>query len=235
MGNKLFVGIGGKSDIAVCDADSLADLHNLTIPGLTNVYEIASCVGCDEIYISDGSLRKIFVVHEHGGVRAQWQIPGTSWGISVNAKRNLLVTFNELRKIREYSAGGQLVKEIQLSSDMTNSWHTIQLNENRYAVVHDHRLCVVNGEGGVVKSFGSTSGSGPNQLNKPFHLVSLGGTLIVADYNNNRLMLFNANNLTVTGQLALSGSYSRIAMSDDCSAAYVGTDSRFQKIAFVWA
>ena len=250
MNNKLFVAFQNRPGyISVLDADTLALLNNLTIAGLSCVNDIASCLDCDEIYISDqcGGY-KILVVGEHG-VKSQWSVPDYPQGISVNARKNLIVAFHVTRTIREYSPGGQMAREIRLPSDMTLPWHAIQLSDNRYAVVHGHldssglqRLCIVSGEGTLLKSFGSTRGSGPNQLNNPQRLASFGGSLIVADFRNPRLMLFDANNLNVTGQVTVrddqgSGPH-RMTMNGDCSRIYVGfsgISNRLQKIAFDWA
>ena len=137
-----------------------------------------------------------------------------------------------------------MIREIRLPSDMTTPLHAIQLRDNQYAVVHGwgspelNRLCIVSGEGTLVKSFGSTLGSGPNQLSAPYRLASFGGSLIVADYYNDRLMLFDANSLNVTGQLTVSGYPYRMTMNDDCSRIYVGfygSSGRLQKIALDWA
>ena len=137
-----------------------------------------------------------------------------------------------------------MTREIRLPSDMTYPWHAIQLSDNQYAVVHGlgsrlNRLCIVNGEGTVLNSFGSTGGSGPNRLKLPFRLASFGGSLIVADFDNDRLMLFDANNLSVTGQLTVRDDQGygprRMTMNGDCSRIYVNVGiGRLQKIAFDW-
>ena len=137
MNNKLFVGFSSGSVISVLDADTLGLLHNLTIDGLRCVTDIASCLDCDEIYISDRCGNKIFVVGEHG-VKSQWPVPEQPWGISVNSRRNLVVAFRWARTIREYSPGGQMIREIRLPSDMTNLRHAIQLRDNQYTEAQEY-------------------------------------------------------------------------------------------------
>ena len=246
MNNKLFVDRSIEPSISVLAADTLALLYNLTMVGLRCISDIASCLDCDEIYISDQCGNKIFVVGEHA-VKSQWPVPDSPHGISVNSRRHLIVTFHEARKLREYLPGGQMTKEIRLPSDMIYPQHAVQLSDDQYAVVHGkwtgsglHRLCIVNGEGTLLKSFGSSTGSGSNQLNWPPRLASFGGTLIVSDRNNDRLMLFDAINLSVTGQLTVrddrSGNGpSRMTTNRDCSGIYVGLGNSLHKIAFDWA
>ena len=74
MNNKLFVGFGDRRGyISVLDADTLALLY--TVPGFTCVTDIASCLDCDEIYVTDCENYKIFELDEHE-VKSQWPVPG---------------------------------------------------------------------------------------------------------------------------------------------------------------
>ena len=85
-----------------------------------------------------------------------------------------------------------------------------------------------------------------NQLSYPTRLASFGGSLIVADHvitttTEHRLMPFDANILSVTGQLTVGDDDGegpcRMTTNGDCSRIYVGfgCGGRLQKISFDWA
>ena len=100
----------------------------------------------------------------------------------MNARRNLVVAFHMTRGVREYSPGGQQLKEMRLQSDVAYPQHAIQLDENRYAVVHEsndgtglRRLCIVSSDGAMLETFGSKRGSGTNQMGYPRRMVLFGG------------------------------------------------------------
>ena len=90
-----------------------------------------------------------------------------------------------------------------------------------------------------MNSFGSTQGSGPNQLSFPTRIILFAGTLFVTDLWNSRLMLFDADTLAVTGQLIvgdendLSQPY-RIAININGSVMYVASKDGLYKMALDW-
>ena len=86
----------------------------------------------------------------------------------------------------EYTTTGQLVREIPLPQDITNPLHAIQMDNDRFLVSHVgslHRVCLIDNEGQLIKSYGGAPGSGPGQLTKPYYLVAdVNGFCLVAEY-----------------------------------------------------
>jgi sugar lactone lactonase YvrE len=94
-------------------------------------------------------------------------------GLSVNAQLNVVVTRPSLGDIRVYTPGGELIRNITLQSDVTEPHQAIQLDDDRFVVVHGdhddvHRVCIVNSEGRIIQSYGGHKGSDIRQLNRPF-------------------------------------------------------------------
>jgi len=84
-----------------------------------------------------------------------------------------------------------------LQSDIKYPWHAVQLTTGQYVVCHGgsrlHRVCIVDDDGRVTRSYGGHSGSGVGQLNWPMHLaVDEDSQLIcVADLNNDRVVVLS--------------------------------------------
>jgi len=143
----------------------------------------------------------------------------------------VLVTFSETRKLREFTPSGQHVREITLQSDIDYPRHVIQLDKNRYAVIHGHsenddgfhRVCIVNSIGTLIQSYGGNRGSSDGHLNNPMHMALFGGSLIVSDSLNNRLLLLNSSSMTTARTIiALTDGWIpvRMALSEDGSRLY---------------
>jgi len=89
---------------------------------------------------------------------------------------------------------GSLVKKVTL--DVAQPLHTIKLSSGGYAVCHgysndqDHRVCLLDDNGKVLDCFGSTKGSGQDQLDVCANVAEdVDGNLLVADSNNQRVIL----------------------------------------------
>jgi hypothetical protein len=126
-----------QSVIEVYDVATLNHRRNVSIPGLRCVIDLASCPQCDVVYISDVYCNdKIYAVDKHGVVVFNWSAMGWPHGLSVNSQFNVIVTFPYLQMLREFSPRGELIRNITLQSDIRYPWHAIQLDYDRYAVVH---------------------------------------------------------------------------------------------------
>ena len=87
------------------------------------------------------------------------------------------MTCREVRKIKEFSTDGKLLRQIQLPHDVMSPNHTVQLSNGQFIVCHGsrgdpvHRVCLIGSDGHVVKSYGGPKGSGSQQMNVPCHLA----------------------------------------------------------------
>ena len=118
-----------------------------------------------------------------------------SCGLSVTPGGNLLVTCWQPNKLLELSAdNGQCVREITLQSDTQYPRHGVQLTTGQYVVCHGHRVCIVDDDGRVTRSYGGQRGSDVGQLNWPSHVVVDEDSqfIYVADFHNDRVVLLSS-------------------------------------------
>lgn len=93
-----------------------------------------------------------------------------------------------------------MIREINLSSKAGICYplHAVKLANGQFAVSHGwtsadlHRLCVIDAEGKLKKSFGERRGSTNGQMDVPIYLaVDRNGFVLVADRDNSRVLLFD--------------------------------------------
>ena len=101
-------------------------------------------------------------------------------------------------KLNEYSPDGQLIREINLSLDagIRYPWHAIKLTNGHFAVCHGSgygKVCTVDADGKLKKSFGGKSGSTIGQMCPVYLSVDGNGFVMVADQRNNRVLLLDSD------------------------------------------
>ena len=109
----------------------------------------------------------------------------------------MLVTCYAVRKIKEFSSHGDLLRELTLPDDVISPWHAIQTRSGQFIVCHGesddsvHRVCMVSADGRhVVHSHGGQRGSRTDQYNRPSHLaVDDSDCVFVADCVNARVKM----------------------------------------------
>jgi len=199
--NLLYVLRGGKlwKQIEVYDKDSYRLQRCITVPGLGGGNGMISCAHNRCAYVADITSSCIHRVGlPHGADVTNWPVNDEPACISVTDTHSVLVTCQEVRKIKEFSTDGKLLRQIQLSEDVVSPWHTIQLSSGEFIVSHGvpsnpvHRVCLIDSNGHVVKSYGGPKGSGSQQMNVPAHLaVDRDGFVFVADLINHRVLLLS--------------------------------------------
>jgi DNA-binding beta-propeller fold protein YncE len=116
LNNELYVRYEGK-DITVYDTQTYNVQRTLQIPRLGAVKDMTSCIRHQCIYIADHGNNVIHRVEKEKPV-TQWPVNDKPHGLSVNSAYNVLVTCDEVGKIKEFTTDGQLVREINLQSDI---------------------------------------------------------------------------------------------------------------------
>jgi len=118
--------------------------------------------------------------------------------LSVTDTHSVLVTCDDMRKIKEFTTNGKLLRQIELPQEVVSPWHTIQLSSGEFVVCHGdltdpvHRVCLIGSDGQVVKSYGGSKGSGRQQMDVPVHMaVDRNGFVFVTDFNNYRVLLLS--------------------------------------------
>jgi len=130
----------------------------------------------------------------------KWSVPGAPCGLSLTpVGGNLLVTCRLPNKLVELSVdSGQCVREITLQSDIEYPYHGVQLTTGQYVVCHCdwdtlHRVCIVDDDGRVTRSYGGQRGSDVGQLRGPRHLAVDEDSqfIFVADCVNHRVVMLS--------------------------------------------
>jgi hypothetical protein len=237
--NELYVGRYYPPVIEVYDIATFSSRRNLSISGLHCASDMTSCPQCDFVYVSDGCNNKIYVSDERG-YEFNWFVAEKPEGLSMDSQMNVVVTFTDSRTLRVFTPRGELVRNVILPPDISYPRHAVQLNDNRYAVVHGslpddlHRVCIVNGHGTLIERYGGSLGSGIGLLNRPLRMLAFGGSLIVTDSNNYRLLLLNASPLEYKRHLMSTDSESlmprRLAISEDGTRLFVSYSSSHLRI-----
>ena len=213
--DKLFVLIWrDNNQVAVYSINDYQLLRHLNVPGLEPHYnnDMTSCVRHKCLYMSDYYNSCVHRYQLSGTFSAamkrlvgnrisKWSVPGEPCGLSLTPSCNLLVTCcGEPNKLVELSAeSGQYVRKIALQSDTVWPWHGIQLTTGQLVVSHGagvsglHRVCLVDDDGKVTRSYGGQRGSDVGQLRCPCHLAVDKDSqfIIVADQINNRVVLLS--------------------------------------------
>lgn len=216
--NELIVLLDRFDDqVAVYSVDDYQLLRHLNLPDYlpSTDSDITSCVRHKCVYVSDsfktriiryqlpsnfsGILKRVVGIH----VR-EWSVPGRPCGLSVTPSCNLLVTCREPNRLVELSAdSGECVREIALREDIGEPWHGVQLagdtdTGGQFVVCHSgliglHRVCLLDGDGRIVHSYGGRSGNNVGQLKTPSHLAvdPVSQFVFVADCQNARVVLLS--------------------------------------------
>ena len=232
MNNELYVGRYEQPVIEVYDSSTLIFHGNIPVPDLNCVWDLTSCTQCDVVYISDWCNNKINVINERE-LRHSWSVDYWPVGLSVNSQLNVVVTFNDIQQLRVYSPRGELIRNINLQSDIIVPWNAIQIDVDRYAVVHGdyrlltalHQVCIINNNGTIIESYGREKGNGTGQLHAPVRMLIFYGRMFVVDYWNHRLLLFDVSPLRYKQELISTRSENlkpwRLAISEDGSRLFV--------------
>ena len=173
-------------------------LRCLTVPKIRGFNDMTSCEHYHCVYISDYIVKCVHRLDIQGAF-TRWVLSESPWGISVNTSYNVLATCPDVRKIKEFSSHGQLLREITLHDDVVNPQHAIQTRSGQFIVCHGshddpvHRVCMMSADGRhIVHSHGGHCGSDISQYNVPIGLaVDDNEFVFVADLRNRRVKLLS--------------------------------------------
>jgi len=170
----------------------------LTVLNACGFTDMTACEHCHCVYIADHIAE---CIHRLGAQDAatQWPVNDEPASISVNAAHNLLVTCYVVRKIKEFSSDGNLLRELILPDNVINPWQAIRTLSGQYIACHGargdavHRVCKMSADGReIVQSHGGKPGSAIGQYNVSIHLaVDDYEFVFVADLNNRRVTLLS--------------------------------------------
>ena len=200
--DKLLYVLRGKASqqISVYDMHSYRLQRRIKVPTLDDMADIIACADNCCLYISgctDNCVHRVALQDVDVHV-TMWPVNDVAACLSVTDTHSVLVTCDEVRKIKEFTTHGKLLRQIELPHDVVSPWHTIQLSSGEFIVCHGgpanpvHRVCLVGFDGQVVKSYSGPAGSDSQQMKSPFHMaVDRNGFVFVIDLNNRRVLLLS--------------------------------------------
>ena len=198
LGDEIYLLRPGYRDhVEVYNVISYRLLHSLTVPNASAFIDMTSCEHFLCLYIADPGVECIHTLDLRGN-SSKWPVNDRPFGISVNADHNLIVTCPRVRKVKDFSPRGDLLRDVTLPDDVINPWHAIQLTNGQFIVCQGqlgdpiHGVCKVSEDGGhIIDSHGGQPGSDIGQYNVPGHLAVDDKFVFVADLNNRRVTLLS--------------------------------------------
>jgi len=200
--DELFVLLAQDSNqVAVYSINDYQLLRHLHLPGLKKdcTNDMTSCVRHKCLYVFDFNDK---CIHRYDlarrSITSKWTVGARPLGLSVTPGGNLLVTCHCPNTLLKLSADN--VREIALQSDIECLSHGVQLTTDQYVVCHGGlwdnlpRVCIVDGDGRVTRSYGGQRGSDVGQLDWPRHMAVDEDSqfIYVADCDNNRVVLLSS-------------------------------------------
>jgi len=118
LGDEVFVLRNKRRDkVEVYDVITYRLLRCLNVPNCHGFADMTSCEHHHCVYISDpgdNCMHRIDVQ----GVVTQWTVSAEPNGLSVNKAHNVLVTCGVVRKVKEFSTLGELLRDVTLPDDV---------------------------------------------------------------------------------------------------------------------
>jgi len=187
-----------RDQVEVYDVITYRLQRRLTVPDAAEFTDMTSCEHNRCVYIGDYKVECVHRLDVQGAV-TRWAVNDIPKGLSVNAAHNVLVTCLTVRKIKEFSSHGDLLRELTLPDDVIWPWHAIQTRSGQFIVCHGdtgdpvRRVCMISADGRhIVHSHGGQRGSDTDQYSWPFHLaVDDNEFVFVADRDNRRVTLLS--------------------------------------------
>lgn len=207
LDEELFISSERSSQIDVYDSLTFKFNRSWKLEELVNPGDMRSSRKDKCLYIIDrkrgGQQKEILRVDPDGKLILKWST-GNEYGesLSITDESNIVLTVSNKNKLNEYSSNGQLIREIKLSTDrggIYHPMHAVKLNKGRFVVSHGdmgdllHRVCIVDVDGKVKKSFGGEKGINEKEMNVPSYLAVDGdGSVVVLDRENSRVLLLTS-------------------------------------------
>jgi len=183
-----------QDQVQVYNVNTYYFQHRLTLSNKSNFTDMTSCEHFRCVYISDADDTCVHRLDTSRAVK-QWAVNDTPHGLSVNKAHNVLVTCDQVYKIKEFSSSGDLLKQITLSDHDIKPYKAIQIRDDKFIVCHGepddlvHRVCMMSADGQhVVHSHGEPPGADTDQCNIPLDLaVDDNEFVFVSDTRNRRV------------------------------------------------
>jgi len=202
LGNEVFVlRKGSRPQVEVYDASTFTLQRNIAVPERrSNSWGgLAACAHYKCLYVSDDDNSSICKAELSGSNAVKkWSVDSSPTGLSVNRKHNVVVACRGAKRIREYTTHGALVREISLEqAGVCSPLHAVQLSTGDYVVSEwesPGAVSAVGIDGQDVRRYCPSSSSDAGEMNHTTGLaVTKNDDILVADENNNRILLVNSS------------------------------------------
>jgi len=216
--DKVYVICGCSNSVKVYDSSqSYKRLDVIKISKLKDPADLSVSQSCNCLYVTDSGnscVWRVSKLDKNGlnGKADKW-LTGIGWPYKTsvtNDGRVLIISWSPAL-INVYSAEAAKLWSVTLSAEIVEPQNAIESSTGTYLVTHGwtnsqvHQVVELNKEGQILKQFGDVKGSGPCQLDLPSHLtLDQCGRVIVADYNNSRVVIIEST---------LSAAMSKVLMS----------------------
>ena len=208
---QLFIVRGGSQQIDIYNTLDFTETGHVTVNGMKRPRCLVACSHYNCLYVSDatGYIHRVELFNKSV---SKWTVKGQSCGmpegLSLTTAHTVIVTLLGANRLHEYTTQGELMRDISLDVDLKMSGHSTQLSTGQFVVCDagtKHRVCIIDTQGQVVRSYGRDKGSADGQLNGPYSLaVDKTDHVFVADCDNNKVRLFSPS-LTHLGDVTLPG------------------------------
>ena len=195
LGDEVFVMRSeSRPKVKVYSAVTFTLHRHLPVGRLGRSFGLAACASNKCLYASDFFHDRVYKMNlpgKNAGRNAVtwWSVGRRPVGLTVNSDKNVLVVIQDEHKLQQFTTHGSLLRTIQLQPDIESPMQVIQLSSGQFVISHvgtQDRLCLVDGNGAVVRSFGGTPGSDLTKMNEPAGLArDENGNILVADMFNN--------------------------------------------------
>lgn len=201
LDKEVFAVSKDSSEVEVYDLDLIKFnfSRQWSLDELIDPRDIESCNLDKCLYISNSN--EILRVAPNGKLIKKWSTgDDIGFGLSITDEPIVISAVFRENKLNEYSPDGQLLREINLSSDARSPLHAIKLTNGHFVVSldsfhrSDHpRVCTVDENGTLHKTFDGEFGSTTGDLDNPFYLsVDGNGFVMAADLNMRRVLLLDS-------------------------------------------
>ena len=197
--DQIFVVFSGSNVVNILDY-ALKSWKSLALNEVEDPWDIT--YSDPFVYIGEKSLNRVRKVLFHpsrpSSTRVDtFPVQGFPVALSTTNSGNIIVVCKSSEEIREYSPMGRIVVQIPLPGSVISPCHAIRTGD-RYLISHQgdlHRVCLVDSEGNLKESYGSSPGSGVGQLDHPQHLaqVAKGFILVLELCGFTRFTILNAD------------------------------------------
>jgi hypothetical protein len=173
-------------------------LANILVNGLNNPGDIASCSINNCLYVADLGGGCVWKVRE-GKVEKRLKA-GHVQRLSVTSEGHIVMLVSEPYGVDVFDTDGVKLSSLLLPRDLGQPWHVVRTVNKSFIVCHTesydsrwHRVCEVNNEGVLVKSYGESPGSKSGQLDWPRHIALDSERVFVAEWANGRVISLDRN------------------------------------------